>query len=78
MRKLAQELGVEAMSLYHYVSDKDDILDGIVEVVIGEIEVPAGADWKAAPGGKLVSAARFSRATPGGADLVALLPRAAH
>jgi AcrR family transcriptional regulator len=47
MRKLAHELGVEAMSLYNHVRNKDDILDGIVEVVIGEIEVcPRGADWK--------------------------------
>lgn len=48
MRKLAQELGVEAMSLYHYVSGKDDILDEIVEIVIGEIDLaPGGSDWKA-------------------------------
>src|SRR2546428_11338473 len=49
MRKLAQELGVEAMSLYHYVSSKDDILDGIVEIVVAEIELPSGGkDWRAA------------------------------
>jgi AcrR family transcriptional regulator len=49
MRRLAQELGVEAMSLYYYVSSKDDILNGIVDVVTNEIERPsAGADWKAA------------------------------
>jgi AcrR family transcriptional regulator len=49
MRKLAQELGVEAMSLYHYVSSKDDILNGIVEIVVSEIELPdGGKDWKAA------------------------------
>ena len=35
MRKLAQELGVEAMSLYHHVANKDDILDGLVHVVFG-------------------------------------------
>src|SRR5687768_11190767 len=47
MRKLAQELGVEAMSLYHHVARKDDILNGIVEVVLEEIELPAtGAEWK--------------------------------
>ena len=40
MRKLGQELGVEAMALYRHVRDKDDLLDGIVEVVVGEIERP--------------------------------------
>ena len=49
MRKLGQQLGVEAMSLYNHVANKDDIEDGIVEIVLGEIEVPSdGADWKAA------------------------------
>ena len=48
MRKLAQELGVEAMSLYNHVANKDDLLDGMVEVVFGEIQPPApGGDWKA-------------------------------
>jgi AcrR family transcriptional regulator len=48
MRRLAQELGVEAMSLYYYVASKDDILNGIVDVVTNEIERPSdGADWKA-------------------------------
>jgi AcrR family transcriptional regulator len=49
MRKLAKELGVEAMSLYNHVANKDDILDGIVEIVFGEIELPpTGVDWKTA------------------------------
>jgi AcrR family transcriptional regulator len=49
MRRLAQELGVEAMSLYYYVTNKDDILKGIMDLVATEIEVPSGgADWKAA------------------------------
>ena len=48
MRKLAQELGVEAMSLYNHVANKDDLLDGMIDVVFGEIEPPAaGGDWKA-------------------------------
>ena len=47
MRRLGQELGVEAMSLYNHVANKDDIVDGILELVLGEIEVPSGeADWK--------------------------------
>ena len=49
MRRLGAELDVEAMSLYKHVSDKEGILDGIVELVIGEIEIPnAGSDWKEA------------------------------
>jgi AcrR family transcriptional regulator len=48
MRKLAQALGVEAMSLYNHVASKDDLLDGMVDIVFGEIEAPApGGDWKA-------------------------------
>ena len=57
MRKLAQELGVEAMSLYHHVANKDAILDGIVDVVFSEIELPSGeADWKAAMRQRAISA----------------------
>jgi AcrR family transcriptional regulator len=49
MRKLGQELGVEAMSLYNHVANKDDLLDGIADVVTEQIEVPApGTDWKEA------------------------------
>jgi AcrR family transcriptional regulator len=49
MRKLGQALGVEAMSLYNHVANKDDIWGGIVELVLGEIELPPdGADWKTA------------------------------
>jgi len=49
MRKLGQELGVEAMSLYNHVANKDDIQDGIVEIVLSEIEMPSDeADWKSA------------------------------
>ena len=47
MRKLAKELDVEAMSLYNHVAHKDDLLDGMIDLVFGEIEAPAeGADWK--------------------------------
>ena len=49
MRKLATELGVEAMSLYNHVANKDDLLDGIVEIVFSEIEPPQiGGDWRTA------------------------------
>ena len=48
MRKLAQELGVEAMSLYYYVARKEDLLAGMVDLVVREMELPSmGADWKA-------------------------------
>jgi AcrR family transcriptional regulator len=49
MRKLAKELGVEAMSLYNHVANKDDLLDGMVDLVFAEIEPPAtDIDWKTA------------------------------
>jgi AcrR family transcriptional regulator len=48
MRRLAGELGVEAMSLYHHVANKDEILDGLVDLVFAEIELPEPtADWRA-------------------------------
>jgi AcrR family transcriptional regulator len=49
MRRLGQELGVEAMSLYNHVANKDDLLNGITDLILGEIELPdAGDDWKSA------------------------------
>ncbi len=57
MRRLGTELGVEAMSLYKHVTNKEEILDGIVEVVVGEIETPReGADWKEAMRQRAISA----------------------
>jgi AcrR family transcriptional regulator len=48
MRKLAKELGVEAMSLYNHVANKDDLLNGMINIVFSEIDPPAaGGDWKA-------------------------------
>ena len=47
MRRLARELGVEAASLYHHVHGKDQILDGLVDVVAAEIELPKpSSDWR--------------------------------
>lgn len=48
MRKVAQELGVEAMSLYHHVPNKDAILDGVVDVVFAAIDLPDAdrGDWR--------------------------------
>ncbi|MEM9121275.1 MAG: TetR/AcrR family transcriptional regulator [Cyanobacteria bacterium P01_F01_bin.56] len=49
MRKLAQALGVKAMSLYHHVANKDDIIDGMVDLVVGEIALPSlTVDWQMA------------------------------
>lgn len=49
MRRVAQELGVEAMSLYHHVPNKDAILDGVVDEVFAAIELPAVEDdWRKA------------------------------
>jgi AcrR family transcriptional regulator len=49
MRRLAQKLGVEAMTLYYYMTKKDDILNGILDLVVSEIEVPSeGGNWRAA------------------------------
>ena len=48
MRKLGQALGVEAMSLYNHVANKDDVLDGIVDLVMGEIHVAVELPWREA------------------------------
>ncbi|HKT05171.1 MAG TPA: TetR/AcrR family transcriptional regulator C-terminal domain-containing protein, partial [Rugosimonospora sp.] len=64
MRRLAEEVGAEAMSLYHHVAKKEDILDGIVEVVAGEIndavdriDLPSrGAHWKQAVRTRILTA----------------------
>lgn len=49
VRKLAENMGVKATSLYHHVANKDEILDGMVNAVFSEIELPVSeADWKVA------------------------------
>jgi AcrR family transcriptional regulator len=49
MRRLAQELGVEAMSLYNHVANKGEILDGIVDLAVNEIELPSTEEeWEVA------------------------------
>ena len=48
MRRIGRELGVEAMSLYHHVRDKEDILDGVTEAVMSEFEIPVPTgEWTA-------------------------------
>ena len=47
IRSLAQELGVKPMSVYHYVANKDEIIDAIVDLVFSEIELPVpGGQWR--------------------------------
>jgi AcrR family transcriptional regulator len=71
MRKLAQSLGVEAMSLYNHVTDKDDVLDGMVEIVVGEIDLPTiGADWQAAMRQRAGSAYRVLLRHPWASQLI--------
>jgi AcrR family transcriptional regulator len=65
MRALGQEIGVEAMSLYNHVANKDEVLDGIVDLVVIEIEVPpAGTPWKAAMRERAISAHEVLLAHP--------------
>jgi len=57
MRRIAQELGVVPMALYKHVSNKDELLDGMVDVVVGEIDPPpSGTDWKTAIRQRVLSA----------------------
>jgi AcrR family transcriptional regulator len=57
MRKLAQELAVEAMSLYHHVANKDQLLDGMIDLVFAEIDLPSHQDdWKTALRARSISA----------------------
>ena len=56
MRKLADALGVAAMSLYYYVPNKVDLVDGMIDLVFGEIEPPsADLDWRTAMRRRAVS-----------------------
>jgi AcrR family transcriptional regulator len=57
MRKVAAKLRVEAMSLYNHVAGKEDIVDGLVDIVFGEIDVPdpGTVDWKTAMRSRAIS-----------------------
>src|SRR5215210_8145741 len=56
MRKLADELGVAAMSLYYYVPNKVELIDGMIDIVFSEIEPPPlEVDWKTAMRRRAVS-----------------------
>ncbi|MEO7982070.1 MAG: TetR/AcrR family transcriptional regulator C-terminal domain-containing protein [Sporichthyaceae bacterium] len=81
MRKLGQALGVEAMSLYHHVTNRDDLVDGMIDLVFAEIEFPLDGEWQAAMRARAVSVRAVlgrhrwanglmeSRSTPGPANL---------
>jgi AcrR family transcriptional regulator len=82
MRRLGQELGVEAMSLYNHVANKSDLLDGMVDGVFAEIDLPSGDQgWREAMRRRALSAREVmarhpwatqlmeSRTTPGPATL---------
>jgi AcrR family transcriptional regulator len=61
MRRLAQELGVEAMSLYYHVANKEEVLDGMVDVIVDEINalvsgIEVDSDWKAAMRQRILTA----------------------
>jgi AcrR family transcriptional regulator len=65
MRAIAEPLGVEAMSLYHHVAGREDILDGMVDTVFGEIDLPpSDTDWKSAMRHRAVSARAALRRHP--------------
>src|SRR5919106_4499638 len=70
MRKLGSELGVEAMSLYNHVPNKSALLDGMVEVLLGELEVPSeDEEWERRGGGAFPA---FPRGGAGPPHLVSL------
>ena len=59
MRRLAEELGVVPMALYKHVANKEELLDGMIDLVVGEIDPPvAGAGWKSAVRQRILSARR--------------------
>jgi len=71
IRSLAAELGVKPMSVYHHVANKDEILDGIVDLVFGEIELPRiGGAWKAEMRRRTASAREAMRRHPWAIGLV--------
>jgi AcrR family transcriptional regulator len=62
IRSLAQSLGVQPMAIYHHVANKGEILDGVLDLVFGEIELPTpGGDWRAELARRAHSARRVLR-----------------
>ncbi len=76
MRRLARALGVEAMSLYYHARNRDDIVDGIVDLVVREIELPPlTGDWKTATRASAVSAHQVLRRHPWACNPLMSAPR---
>lgn len=77
MRSLAQELGVKPMAVYHHVANKDEILDGIVDVVFGEIYVPSTqGEWRSELRRRGLSARSVLRRHPWATPLMESRPNA--
>ncbi len=71
MRELARRLGVEAASLYNHVAGKDDVLVGMADLVVAEIDLPSeGVDWKEAMRLRAVSAREVFARHPWAAGLI--------
>src|SRR4051795_2096618 len=71
MRKLGQVLGFEAMSLYNYVANKDDVLDGMLDLVLAECEPPSpSGSWDAAIRSSAISVHHSLRRHPWAAGLL--------
>jgi AcrR family transcriptional regulator len=71
MRRLAQELGVVPMALYKHVANKDEMLDGMVDIAVGEIDAPqSDLDWKAAMRERILSARRMLLRHPWAAEVI--------
>jgi AcrR family transcriptional regulator len=65
IRSLAQELGVKPMSVYHHVANKDEIIDGIVDQVFSEFDLPTpGGDWRTEMRRRALSARSVLRVHP--------------
>jgi len=73
MRRLGQELSVEAMALYNHVANKDDLLNGMVDVVVGEVDLTDGADggWKTSARNRILAARRVMRRHPWASAVIA-------
>ena len=71
IRSLAAELGAKPMSVYHHVANKDEILDGIVDIVFSEIELPTiGGEWHSEMRRRAASAREAMRRHPWAIGLV--------
>jgi AcrR family transcriptional regulator len=71
MRRLAEELGVVPMALYKHVANKEELLDGMVDIVVAEIDPPVGgADWKRAIRERILSARRSLQRHPWAPEVI--------